>query len=63
MSGMMQDVGSQGIDGYRRPSATEQLKAKKARLEGDLKKVNAALDAFEKHPEMQVAIDAVFEAL
>jgi ribosome-associated translation inhibitor RaiA len=48
---------------YRRPSATDQLKGKKARLEADLAKVNAALEAFDKNPDMQLAIDAVFEAL
>lgn len=48
---------------YRRPSATDQLRSKKQRLEADLAKVNAALEAFEKNPDMAIAIDAVFEAL
>jgi ribosome-associated translation inhibitor RaiA len=39
------------------------MKGKKARLEADLAKVNAALEAFDKNPDMQLAIDAVFEAL
>lgn len=54
---------SQQVAEYRRPSATEQLKAKKRRLEADLVKVTAALEAFEKNPDMAEAIDAVFEAL
>lgn len=46
-----------------RLSASDQLRVKKKRLEAELTKVNAALDAFEKNPDMALAIDAVFEAL
>lgn len=51
-----------GIDAHQPPTITARLKGQKAELEHRLAKVNDALAAIEKNPDVQKVFDAISRA-
>lgn len=58
----MQSIGNQAIQ-YTPPTARKQLTQKQAMLQQELERVNKALEALDKYPELEEFSEAIKAAL
>lgn len=61
--GGMMESKPQGMVGYRKPTMLENLREKQTILEAQLKEVNAAVEAFEKHPELADMLEKLHKVI